>query len=66
MHDIKAIRDNPQAFDAALKKRNLPALAKSLVELDEARRATVTALQEAQSRRNTASKDIGKIGRAHV
>jgi seryl-tRNA synthetase len=60
VHDIKAIRDNPEAFDAALKKRKLAPLSASLVELDEARRATVTALQDAQSRRNALSKDVGK------
>ena len=60
MHDIKAIRDNRQAFDAGLARRGLPAMAKAILELDEARRATVTALQEAQGRRNAASKEIGK------
>jgi seryl-tRNA synthetase len=60
VHDIKAIRDNPEAFDASLKKRKLAPLSASLVELDEARRATVTALQDAQSRRNALSKDVGK------
>ena len=60
MHDIKAIRDNPQAFDASLARRGLPAQSAALVELDEARRATITALQDAQSRRNTASKEVGK------
>ena len=39
MHDIKAIRDNPSAFDAGLAKRNLPPLAQKALELDEARRA---------------------------
>ena len=60
MHDIKAIRDNPQAFDAALAKRNLSASSAALLELDEARRANLTALQEAQSRRNAASKEVGQ------
>ena len=60
MHDIKAIRDNPKAFDAGLAKRNLPPLADKVLELDEARRANLTALQEAQSRRNAASKEVGK------
>ena len=60
MHDIKAIRDNPSAFDAGLAKRNLPPLAQKALELDEARRANLTALQEAQSRRNVVSKEVGK------
>ncbi|MDZ4843342.1 MAG: serine--tRNA ligase [Hyphomicrobium aestuarii] len=60
MHDIKAIRDNPQAFDAALARRGLPPASAALLERDEARRANLTALQDAQARRNAASKDIGK------
>jgi seryl-tRNA synthetase len=57
--DIRWIRDNPQAFDAGLKKRGLPPQAAELIALDEARRAHVTKLQEAQARRNAASKEIG-------
>ena len=59
MFDIKWIRDNPEAFDAGLKKRGLTPLAAKLLALDEARRKHLTRLQEAQSRRNTASKEIG-------
>jgi seryl-tRNA synthetase len=58
--DIKWIRDNPEAFDAGLKKRGLAPLSAELIALDEARRAHVTKLQEAQARRNAASKEIGK------
>jgi seryl-tRNA synthetase len=58
--DIKWIRDNAGAFDAGLKKRGLESLSKKLLELDEARRRHLTKLQEAQSRRNAASKEIGK------
>ena len=60
MFDIKWIRDNPDAFDAGLKKRGLDPQASRLIELDEARRSHLTALQDAQSRRNAASKEIGK------
>ena len=66
MHDIKAIRDNPAAFDAGLKRRGIYGegdgkfSAEKILELDEKRRAHVTKLQEAQARRNAASKDIGK------
>ena len=60
MFDIKYIRDNPQAFDAALKRRGLEPLSAKLIALDEARRANLTTLQDAQSRRNAVSKDIGK------
>ncbi len=60
MFDIKWIRDNAAAFDAALKKRGLEPLSARLIEMDEARRKHVTSLQEMQARRNAASKDIGK------
>lgn len=60
MFDIKWIRDNADAFNAGLKKRRLEPLSKKLLELDEARRRHLTKLQEAQSRRNAASKEIGK------
>jgi seryl-tRNA synthetase len=58
--DIKWIRDNPAAFDNGLGKRGLPPLSAKLLELDEARRKHLSRLQEAQSRRNTASKEIGR------
>ncbi|MCP4781320.1 MAG: serine--tRNA ligase [Hyphomicrobium sp.] len=60
MFDIKWIRDNADAFNAGLKKRGLEPLSKKLLALDEARRRHLTKLQEAQSRRNAASKEIGK------
>jgi seryl-tRNA synthetase len=59
MHDIKAIRDNPQAFDKGLERRGLTRRAESLIALDEKRRAAILALQNAQERRNAASKQIG-------
>ena len=59
MHDIKAIRDNPTAFDAGLKRRGLGALSPSLLAIDEKRRAAILASEQAQARRNAASKEIG-------
>jgi seryl-tRNA synthetase len=59
MHDIKAIRDDPQAFDKGLARRGVPPRAESLIALDERRRAAILALQLAQERRNAASKQIG-------
>lgn len=59
MHDIRFIRENPEAFDAGLARRGLDPLAKALIALDEERREAVTAVQVAQSRRNEASKLIG-------
>jgi seryl-tRNA synthetase len=58
--DIKWIRENAEAFDAGLKRRGLAPQAAVLVALDDKRRQTLTTLQEAQSRRNAASKEIGK------
>ena len=59
MHDIRAIRENPQAFDEGLRRRGLSPRAESLIALDEKRRAAILALQTAQERRNAASKQIG-------
>jgi seryl-tRNA synthetase len=60
MHDIKWIRDNPEAFDKALKRRGLEPLSKPLVALDEKRRTAILAAEQAQARRNAASKEIGE------
>ncbi|MCB1386130.1 MAG: serine--tRNA ligase [Nitratireductor sp.] len=59
MFDIKWIRDNSDAFDAGVRRRGLEPLSASLIALDEKRRAHVTKVQEAQQRRNAASKEIG-------
>ncbi|MCC8949193.1 MULTISPECIES: serine--tRNA ligase [Bradyrhizobium] len=64
MHDIKAIRDNPTAFDAGLKRRGLEALSPSLLAIDEKRRAAILASEQAQARRNAASKEIGEAKKA--
>jgi seryl-tRNA synthetase len=64
MHDIKWIRDNADAFDAALKRRGLGALSKSLLAIDEKRRAAIMASEQAQARRNSASKEIGDAKKA--
>src|ERR1700681_4117704 len=60
MHDIKFIRDNPDAFDRALKRRGLAQEAKRLIALDEVRRGKILELETAQARRNAASKEIGE------
>jgi seryl-tRNA synthetase len=64
MHDIKSIRDNPDAFDAALKRRGLEPMAASLLAIDEKRRAAILASEQAQARRNSASKEIGDAKKA--
>ncbi|RJY09152.1 serine--tRNA ligase [Aurantiacibacter aquimixticola] len=60
MHDLRQIRENPEAFDAALAKRGAEPEAAKILSLDEQHRAILTRLQEAQSRRNEASKAIGQ------
>ncbi|AOG08649.1 serine--tRNA ligase [Agrobacterium sp. RAC06] len=59
MLDIKWIRENPEAFDAALAKRGAEPLSASLIALDQKRRSVAQAMQDMQSRRNSASKEIG-------
>ena len=64
MHDIHAIRDNPDAFDHALARRGLAPESKRLIALDETRRAKILELETAQARRNAASKEIGEAKRS--
>jgi seryl-tRNA synthetase len=64
MHDIKWIRNNPDAFDAALKRRGLQPLSSSLLAIDEKRRAAIMASEQALARRNSASKEIGDAKKA--
>ena len=64
MHDIKSIRDNPQGFDAALTRRGLSPQSSHLLAIDERRRAAILASEQAQARRNAASKEIGEAKKA--
>ncbi len=59
MHDIKAIRDNPTAFDAGLALRGLAPLSVDILKIDAEKRDHIQKLQDAQSRRNVLSKEIG-------
>jgi len=59
MHDIKWIRDNPDAFDRGLARRGLPGEAKRLIEIDERRRGAIQKAEAALARRNAASREIG-------
>ena len=63
MHDLRLIRDNPEAFDRGLARRGVSPMAGEILELDARRRAAQTTLQEIQARRNEASKEIGKAKR---
>ena len=64
MHDIRWIRDNAAAFDAALKRRGLEPQSPSLIALDEKRRAAIVSAEQALARRNAASKEIGDAKKA--
>lgn len=59
MHDIRAIRENPAAFDAALGRRGLSPVSPAILALDEERRARIRAAEEAVAEQNRASKDVG-------
>ena len=59
MHDIRAIRENPQAFDAALARRGDAPMSSELLAVDEARRAKILAAETAQAEQNKAAKAIG-------
>jgi seryl-tRNA synthetase len=59
MHDIKWIRDNPDAFDQALARRGLKGEAQHLISIDERRRAIIRVSESWKARRNAASKEIG-------
>ncbi|MBI1301465.1 MAG: serine--tRNA ligase [Alphaproteobacteria bacterium] len=61
MFDIRSIRNEPDAFDAAMKRRGLEPQSPSILKIDEERRAVQTSLQELQAKRNAESKKIGEI-----
>ncbi|MBY6055797.1 serine--tRNA ligase [Leisingera daeponensis] len=59
MHDIRAIRENPAAFDAAVARRGDAGVSSEILALDEARRAKILAAETAQAEQNKASKEVG-------
>ncbi|APE43969.1 serine--tRNA ligase [Sulfitobacter alexandrii] len=59
MHDIRAIRENPDALDAALARRGEAPMSAAVLELDQARRARISAAETAQAEQNKASKEVG-------
>ena len=61
MHDLRYIREHPEEFDAAMQRRGAEAVSASLLKADAARRAAQTAFQEMQERRNSLSREIGKV-----
>jgi seryl-tRNA synthetase len=64
MIDLRWLRENPDGFDAALRRRGLPPAAASVLALDEERRAVETRLQEEQALRNRLSREVGEAKRA--
>ena len=59
MHDIRAIRDNPDAFDAAMQRRGLSGVTSQILAIDESRRSSILAAETAQAAQNAASKEVG-------
>src|SRR6516165_874733 len=61
MHDLRWVRDNPDAFDRGLERRGLPPRAQDVLALDKEWRALETEAQEAQATRNRLSREIGAL-----
>ncbi|MEY1555112.1 serine--tRNA ligase [Yoonia sp. R2331] len=59
MHDIKTIRENPGAFDAALSRRGMDAMSSRVLDIDSARRAAIQKAEDAQAEANKAAKEVG-------
>ena len=59
MHDIRAIRDNPDAFDAALARRGDASMSSQILQLDQSRREKILAAETAQAEANKAAKEVG-------
>ena len=59
MHDIRKVRENPEAFDAALARRGVAGQSVSLLALDDERKALGTLAQDIQSKRNAVAKEVG-------
>ena len=60
MHDIRVIRENPEAFDAAMTNRGASSTSSEILAIDARRRARITEAEAAQAERNAASKEVGK------
>ncbi len=60
MHDIRAIRENPSLYDAGWARRGLAPQTEAIIAADAKLRTAATAKQEAEARRNAASKEIGQ------
>ena len=63
MHDLRALRDDPAAFDAAMSRRGLDPVAATIAGLDAQRRTALTELGDCQARRNALAKQVGQLRR---
>jgi seryl-tRNA synthetase len=63
MHDIRFIRETPEAFDAGLKKRGLAPLSAEILDIDRRRRAAISESEAIQAKRKTLSQQIGMAKR---
>ena len=59
MHDIRAIREAPEAFDAALARRGEASMSSEILALDQSRREKILAAETAQAEANKAAKEVG-------
>ena len=59
MHDIRAIRENPAAFDAAMAKLGISGASSDILSIDEARRAAIQTAEGMKAAGNAAAKEIG-------
>lgn len=63
MHDFRALRSDPVAFDNDLARRGLSAVSQTLLSYDEERRSYLNELHQKQADRNNISKQIGQLKR---
>ena len=63
MHDIRFVRENPEAFDKGLRRRGLEPAAAAILEVDKRRRAAISKSEAIQARRKTLSQQIGMAKR---
>lgn len=63
MHDIRFVRENPEAFDKGLRRRGLEPAAAAILEVDKRRRAAISESEAIQARRKTLSQQIGMAKR---
>ena len=61
MHDIRAIRDDPQAFDSGLARRGIPASAGNILTLDAQKRMAIQHTETGQARRKILSQQFGTL-----